>query len=187
MRFPVSYVALGLCEESKFNKLVAKLRKRKGVRDPEALAAAIGRKNGKIESDLEPSEPDTPDDVHEDACMDETRHQIARAILGLTESRGDPGVLSAMNTLSHRLGLDGKSAVEFRPGSSAKTDVYTLRLRNYRFFKARRGEEDDDQPDFVGHDQVEREVRSAIKNLPVQISYIRPEEKGWFVIVLLGK
>lgn len=66
MRFPMSYVLLGLTEASKFDKMVATLRKRPGVRDPEALAAAIGREHGKIESDLEPSEPDGPDDVRED-------------------------------------------------------------------------------------------------------------------------
>lgn len=43
--------ALGYVTEKKrsaFKKLVAKLRRRGGVRDPEALAAWIGRKTGKI-------------------------------------------------------------------------------------------------------------------------------------------
>lgn len=48
MRFAESYLILGLVEASKFSKLVRKLSKRKGVRNPRALAAYIGRKNGKI-------------------------------------------------------------------------------------------------------------------------------------------
>lgn len=202
MRFRVSSCILGLTEESNFDKLVDKLRKRPDVKDPEALAASIGRKNGKIESDMEPSEPDTIDDTPDsaresvngpaagcreyddgrDACMDESRHTINRLVLGLTESAADPKIMAELNRLAQHLGRQGHDTIEYREGSSAKTDVYTLHVKNNKFF-----EDGKEYPEFIAKDEVKREVAAAIRKLPLQISSIRSDDKWWITIVLRGK
>lgn len=70
-------------------------------------------------------------------------------------------------------------------------NAYSWSFRNYDLFTARRGEEDDDHPNFTGEKYMERviataEKRSRLSKDAYTIS-VWPDEKSWLTVSAKAK
>lgn len=64
------------------------------------------------------------------------------------------------------------------------TGIYKQNFRDPNLFAARSGEEDDDYPEFTGHDKLKSYIIDKLKqnNLKFKRLLLNPSEKSWFTV-----
>lgn len=99
----------------------------------------------------------------------------------MTEDDAGKQVKDALRGLKSKLGARDGGDVEF----DSRTGVYSASYRAPQYFEDRRGEEDDDDPTFVGFAKVKKIVDAAMSGLSYGVeTEVSGEEKAWFSVTV---
>jgi len=114
-------------------------------------------------------------------CGEAVRTLVEASTKAAVTPANHEDIMYALKSLERKLGAMGMDPIEF---NDDKTE-YTVSYRVPKYFIDRRGEEDDDDPQFVGEHEALKAVEKALAGIKLPFAIeVYPADKSWFSAVV---